>query len=79
MSPALAKAFFSFVGATLPNLLSRFEDPMEALEELGKKWKEHRTHEIKDRSEEVEENRAEVDAKLKRRRSRKRKAPTKEG
>lgn len=64
MSPALAREFFKFVTITLPNLLADHEDPVEALVKLGELWKAKRTEEIKDRSSEVEANRAEIDKKL---------------
>lgn len=64
MTPALAKTVFQFVVSTLPNLLSRFEEPMDALDALASSYREHREHEIKDRDDEVAKNRAAVDAKL---------------
>lgn len=64
MENELAKAFYQFVLRTLPDLLSSFASPEEALAELGKAWEEHRRVLVEDRTEEVAENRAKVDAKL---------------
>lgn len=64
----LAREFMAFVVSNLPNLLesvgSVTGDPLEALEAVGKAWRENRTDNIQDRSGGVAEARAEVDAKL---------------
>lgn len=73
MSPSEAKDFFQFVTRTLPNLLSEAREPLEALQKLGDLWKSHRTHNIEDRSDQVAENRSEVDARLTERRKKSRK------
>lgn len=69
MTNEMAKEVFKFVTTTLPDLLSKTDDPVEALQQLGTLWKERRTESIKDRSAEVEANRAEVDNKLAKRRA----------
>lgn len=69
MAPLLAKEFYKFLMATLPNLLGQHEDPLAALEELGKLWRQHRGEDIKDRSEEVRTNRAEIDKRLEERKN----------
>lgn len=73
MTPAQAKEFFQFVTRTLPNLLGELSDPLDALQALGEKWKETRTHNIEDRSAEVAEDRAQVDKRLAERRKKRRK------
>lgn len=64
MGNELASLFYQFVITTLPDLLSVKQTPEEALAELGKAWEETRRTKIEDRTDEVAENRAEVDAKL---------------
>lgn len=69
MTPADASNFFQFVIRHLPNLLAKFDDPMEALEDLGKKWREHRDKNIEDRKGAVTANRASIDERLAERRA----------
>jgi hypothetical protein len=69
MTNEMAKEVFKFVTATLPDLLSKTDDPLEALQALGDEWKKRRTANIEDRSEQVEKDRAEVDDKLAKRRA----------
>ena len=83
MKKELAVEFFKFVTRTLPNLLSELDEPSEALVRLGAAWDAHRNHQIADRSAEVAQDRAEVDAKLAKRkasakRATRRKTPKKE-
>lgn len=68
-----AKEFYQFVTRTLPNLLGEAKDPFEAMDKLSAKWKETRTENITDRSDEVEANREEVDSRLEQRRRSKKK------
>ncbi len=70
----LAKEIMQFAMAVLPDLLTELGDAAEekAFEELQKRWKARRKDaetvvpgtNLEDRSEEIDENRSEVDARL---------------
>ena len=61
---SMAKEAFQFVTSTLPDLLTKWGEgnEVEALEELTELYRARRTAEMKDRRDEIERNRAEVDA-----------------
>ena len=61
MDPALVLEIVAFVVKVLPGLLSKTEDPHEALAGLSDAWRANRLNTVNDRSEEMSNNRQTVD------------------
>jgi len=64
-----------FIGEELPPMLAEFAEGQEAdlLEALAKKYRERRDAQMADRSAQVEEDRAKVDARLEERKAKEKK------
>lgn len=64
-----------FIGEELPPLVAEYVEGQEAelLEKLAQVYREKRTAQMADRTEEIAEGRAEVDAKLEQRRAKEKK------
>lgn len=64
-----------FIGEELPPLVAEFEEGQEPelLERLAQEYRNRRAAQMADRSEEIAEGRAEVDAKLEQRRAKEKK------